>query len=156
MILNCLNFQYTSCEMDATEAPTCQRTWTKREETERVDIHFPHVDHTRWHRGPSLCFWDPGLVIEQYALLCATRAHPPVLCMCFISPFIKEEALQTATFTLLLAAPLNELEHLSICYTTHGHRGKKTGRLLSFPLTVMRKNIKRAWSTMHWALGVKE
>lgn len=42
--------------------------------------------------------------------------------MCFISPSTKEEALQTATFTLVLATLLHELEHLAIHtwkYTTH-------------------------------------
>lgn len=43
-------------------------------------------------------------------------------CLCFISPFTKKEALQTATFTPLLAALLNELKPFSIYtwkYTTH-------------------------------------
>ncbi len=90
---------------------------------------------TRWHRGPSaeveFCCAkprDPGLVIEQYALLCAMRARPLMLRLCFIFPFTKEEALQTATFTPLLAALLNELKHLSIHmwkYTTHTHTKKK-------------------------------
>lgn len=84
---------------------------------------------TRWQRGPSpkveFCCArprDPGLVIEQYALLCAMKVRPLVLCLCFIYPFTKKEALQTATFTPLLAAPLNELKHFSIHmwkYTTH-------------------------------------
>lgn len=41
-----------------------------------------------------------------------------MLCMCFISPSTKEEA----TFTLVLATLLHELEHLAIHtwkYTTH-------------------------------------
>lgn len=156
IILNCFNFQHTSCEIDTTEAQTCKKTWTKWGEVEGVYIHFPHVDHTRWHRGPSLCFWDPGLVIEQYALLCATSAHPPHALHVFYLPFYKRRGpanshLHTSfsSSTQWARAPLHLLYHTQT-------RRKKMGMLLSFPLTAMRKNIKRAWSTTHWALGVKE
>lgn len=53
----------------------------------------------------------PGLVIEQYALLCEMKVRPLMLCLCFISTPTKKEAPQTATFTPLLAAPLSELKH---------------------------------------------
>lgn len=123
---------------------------------EGVYIQSPHADHTQWQGGPSpkveSCFGNPGLVIEQYALLCSMRFHLLMLCMCFISPFTKEEALQTATFTLLLAALLNELKHLSIHmwkYTTHTQ--KKKIRVMvsvqSFLLTVKRKNVHKVRRT---------
>lgn len=112
--------------------------------------------HGRWgfnyDRGPSpkvkfCCATpeDPGLVIEQYALLCVTRVHPLQHCLCFIFPFTKEEALQTATFTPLLAALLNELKHLSIHMWKYTTERKKKIRVSvqSFFLTVKRKNKKR-------------
>lgn len=70
-------------------------------------------------------------------------------CLCFISPLTKKEALQTATFTPLLAALLNELKPFSIYtwkYTTH----KKIRVMVSvqaFLLTVKNCGGGTAWCT---------
>lgn len=55
-----------------------------------------------------------------------------MLCMCFIFPSTMEEALQTATFTLVLAMLLNELEHLAIHTWKHTtHRGGEKKQILN-------------------------
>ena len=113
---------------------------------------------TWWHRGPltkvEFCCaepGDPGLVIEQYAVLCAPRVRLLMLCSCFISPFTKEEApANSHLHTSLLAALPYELKCLSIHmwkYTTHTHNHieKKNYLIVSvqpFLLTVKRKNKK--------------
>lgn len=75
-----------------------------------------------------------------------------MLCLCFISPFTKEEApVNSHLHTSLLAALSYELKYLSIHmwkYTTHTHNhvGKKIYLIVSvqpFLLTVKRKNKKR-------------
>lgn len=77
-------------------------------------------------------------------------------CLCFISPLTKKEALQTATFTPLLAALLNELKPFSIYtwkYTTH----KKIRVMVSvqaFLLTV--KNCGGGDCVMYWNLHLNE
>lgn len=82
--------------------------------------------------------WSWGPFSQDKVLLCLTwgsqrcywaicsaffNEGPPLMrCLCFISPLTKKEALQTATFTPLLAALLNELKPFSIYtwkYTTH-------------------------------------
>ena len=112
---------------------------------------------------------DPGLVIEQYALLCALRVRPLMLCLCFISPFTKEEASANSHLhTSLLAALSYELKYLSIHlwkYTTHTHthtqscRKKKQICLIvsvqPFLLTVKRKN-KKTYVKAYGDLHVKE